>query len=384
MKKIQQSNQASKYEYYGRILYGNYSAPLKSYVADCINRFRAFDEIGNPSIPYISAWEGSQHTIWYEFVGMRFLGLMGCDYLNAPEFLKKSVVERHVYSSNDFNKGINQQIFKSKDMKKHRTGLRKEAKNTGFVEAVYKISIKDEKTIWLKDQATIKSFKSDRIHVSLGNLTIVTKEMEAEEQLKQTQKALKESENKFREQAIHDNLTGLYNTRYLYKALSEMIEKSSSAGQAFSLIFMDIDNFKRVVDTHGHLNASHALQEIANTIKSTLEPPAYGVAYGGDEFIVVLPDLNKHQAMDMAETIRSRIKETTYLQNLGLKVHISASLGVSTYPYDAATLSDLLALADQAMFSVKEKGKDSVCGISHKTTRGGDTSENLFSYDCQR
>ena len=384
MKKIQQSNQASKYEYYGRILYGNYSAPLKSYVADCINRFRAFDEIGNPSIPYISAWEGSQHTIWYEFVGMRFLGLMGCDYLNAPEFLKKSVVERHVYSSNDFNKGINQQIFKSKDMKKHRTGLRKEAKNTGFVEAVYKISIKDEKTIWLKDQATIKSFKSDRIHVSLGNLTIVTKEMEAEEQLKQTQKALKESENKFREQAIHDNLTGLYNTRYLYKALSEMIEKSSSAGQAFSLIFMDIDNFKRVVDTHGHLNASHALQEIANTIKSTLEPPAYGVAYGGDEFIVVLPDLNKHQAMDMAETIRSRIKETTLLQNLGLKVHISASLGVSTYPYDAATLSDLLALADQAMFSVKEKGKDSVCGISHKTTRGGDTSENLFSYDCQR
>jgi len=384
MKKIQQSNQTSKYEYYGRILYGNYSAPLKSYVADCINRFRAFDEIGNPSIPYISAWEGSQHTIWYEFVGMRFLGLMGCDYLNAPEFLKKSVVERHVYSSNDFNKGINQQIFKSKDMKKHRTGLRKEAKNTGFVEAVYKISIKDEKTIWLKDQATIKSFKSDRIHVSLGNLTIVTKEMEAEEQLKQTQKALKESENKFREQAIHDNLTGLYNTRYLYKALSEMIEKSSSAGQAFSLIFMDIDNFKRVVDTHGHLNASHALQEIANTIKSTLEPPAYGVAYGGDEFIVVLPDLNKHQAMDMAETIRSRIKETTLLQNLGLKVHISASLGVSTYPYDAATLSDLLALADQAMFSVKEKGKDSVCGISHKTTRGGDTSENLFSYDCQR
>ena len=382
MKKIQQPNQASKYEYYGRILNGNYSNPLKSYVAGCINRFRAFDEIGNPSIPYISAWEGNQHTIWYEFIGMRFLGLMGCDYLNAPEFLKKSVVERHVYSSNDFNKGVNQQIFKSKEMKKHRTGLRKEAKNTGFVEAVYKISIKDGKTIWLKDQATIKSFKSDRIHVSLGNLTIVTKEMEAEEQLKQTQKALKESENKFREQAIHDNLTGLYNTRYLYKALSELIEKSSSAGQTFSLIFMDIDNFKHVVDTHGHLNASQALQEIANTIKSTLEPPAYGVAYGGDEFIVVLPDLNKHKAVDMAETIRSRIKETTYLQNLELKVHISASLGVSTYPYDAATLSDLLALADQAMFSVKEKGKDSVCGISHKTTIDGDTRENLFSYDC--
>ena len=124
-------------------------------------------------------------------------------------------------------------------MKKHRTGLRMEAKNIGFVEAVYKISIEDEKTTWLKDQATIKSFKSDGIHVSLGNLTIVTKEMEAEEQLKQTQKALKESEKKFREQAIHDNLTGLYNTRYLYKALSELIEKSSPAGKTFSLTLIE-------------------------------------------------------------------------------------------------------------------------------------------------
>jgi diguanylate cyclase (GGDEF)-like protein len=382
MKKNHQTNQESNDEYYGRILNGNYSNQLKSYVADCINRFRAFDEIGNPSIPYISAWKGNQYTIWYEFVGIRFLELLGCDYLNAAEYLRNSVVERHVYSINGFNKGINQQIVKRKEMKKHRTGLRKEAKNTGFVEAVYKISIEDGKTTWLKDQATIKSFKSDKIYVSLGNLTIVNKEMEAEEQLKQTQKALKESENKFREQAIHDNLTGLYNTRYLYKALSELIEKSSLAGKTFSLIFMDIDNFKHVVDTHGHLNASQALQEIAATIKSTLQPPAYGVAYGGDEFIVILPNLNKTQAMDMAETIRSRIKETTYLQNLGLKVHINASLGVSTYPYDAATLPDLLALADQAMFSVKEKGKDSVCGISHKITRNGDKSEDHFSYDC--
>jgi diguanylate cyclase (GGDEF)-like protein len=208
--------------------------------------------------------------------------------------------------------------------------------------------------------------------------------MEAEEHLKLVQKALRKSEQKFRKQAIHDNLTGLYNTRYLYRALAELIKKSTSHGLIFSLVFMDIDNFKQVVDTHGHLNASKALQEIAATIKTTLRPPAYGVAYGGDEFVLVLPGFDKQQALDMAETIRKRIKETIYLQKAGLKVCISSSLGVSTFPDDADTLTELLALADQAMFSVKERGKDSVCGISYETTKSGDRTGNIVSDDCQK
>lgn len=384
MKKNRPPTQISKYKYCGRILNGNFSNQLKSYVSDCINRFRYFDESRIPSIPYISAWEENQNTIWYEFVSVRFLEIMGCDYFNVHESIRKNLVERHVYRNSGFYKGINQQITKNSEMNQQRSGLRKEAKNVGYVEAVYKLSIEDGKTFWLKDQATVESFESDGINISLGNLTIVTKEMEAEEQLRKIQQALIESEKKFREQAIHDNLTGLYNTRFLYKALSELIEKSSTAGQAFSLIFMDIDNFKRVVDTHGHLKASRALQEIAATIKSTLKPPAFAVAYGGDEFVVVLPGLNKQKALEIAEIIRSQINETAYLQKHGLKVHISASFGVSTYPYDAATVSDLLALADQAMFSVKERGKDSVCGISYKDTKDVDSSENHFSYDCQK
>jgi diguanylate cyclase (GGDEF)-like protein len=145
---------------------------------------------------------------------------------------------------------------------------------------------------------------------------------------------------------------------------------------------MDIDDFKQVVDTYGHLNASETLQEIAATIKTALPAPAYGVAYGGDEFVLVLPGFDKHQAFDTAETIRKRIKETIYLEKADLNVRVNASLGVSTYPDDADTLSELLALADQAMFSVKERGKDSVCGISYKTTQNGDRIERIFSFDC--
>jgi diguanylate cyclase (GGDEF)-like protein len=234
----------------------------------------------------------------------------------------------------------------------------------------------------LKDQANIESFDADKISISLGFLTIVTKEMEAEEQLKRTQNALRKSKKKFREQSIHDNLTGLYNTRYLYSALSKLITKSASSGLIFSLIFLDIDNFKYVVDTHGHLNASQVLQEIASTIKNTLNDPAYGVAYGGDEFVLVLPKFDKSRAVEMADALRTKIKETAYLQKAGLTVHVGASFGISTYPDDAQTLSELLALADQAMFSVKERGKDSVCSISYADAKEDGTVDRIFSYDC--
>jgi diguanylate cyclase (GGDEF)-like protein len=382
MKAINQSIQASSNEYCGRILTGNFSESLKDYISECVNRFKSFDQAGTPAIPYISAWQENQNIIWYEFIGKRLIALLGCDYSNSHDIFRNSIIERHVYNHKNYNKGIKQNIIKSKMIKTRRHGLREEAKIKGTIEAVYKLCVDDDKTFWLKDQATIESFKADGINISLGCLTMVTKEMEAEEQLKHTQKALKRSRKKFREQSIRDNLTGLYNTRYLYKALSKLIANCSK-NQSFSLIFMDIDNFKDVVDTHGHLNASQALQEIASTIKNILQDPAYAVAYGGDEFVVVLPGFAKPQATDIAETIRQRIKETNYLQKVGLKVRVSASFGISTYPHDANTLSELLALADQAMFSVKERGKDSVCSISPRTAKDVDGTENIFSYNCK-
>jgi diguanylate cyclase (GGDEF)-like protein len=349
-------------DYYGHILNGSYSDQLKIRVANCIKRFSEFDEVGSPAIPYISAWRERQNIIWYEFVSRRLIDLLGCDAADAAESIRRSIIERHIYGNKAIDRGIHQEVIRQNEMQIQRSELREEAKKRGTVEAVYKIMIKDGKALWLKDQAIIESFEPDGISISLGTLTIVTKEMESEEDLIQTRNELKKSEKKFREQAIHDNLTGLYNTRYLYKALSELIDRSAFSNQPFSLIFMDIDNFKQIVDTHGHLNASKALQEIAETLKTTLHDPSYGVAYGGDEFVLVLPGLNKEQGIEMAKKIRTRIKDSVYLQEENLQVRVSASLGVSTFPHDADTLTELLALADQAMFSVKEKGKDSICG----------------------
>jgi diguanylate cyclase (GGDEF)-like protein len=370
--------------YYGRILNGSFSLQLKRRITECIQHFQVFDDLGTPAIPYLAAWQEKNNAIWYEFVGKQLVQLLGCEHSAASGLFRKSIVERHIYTKLGTPEDLQEVVLKGNEVQERKSQLREEVKKSGILEAVYKISAADGKTYWLKDQARLEHFEADDIYISIGNLTIVTKEMEAEEHLKQVQQALRKSEQKYKELSIHDNLTGLYNTRYLYHALDELIRESTSSGRIFSLVFMDIDNFKEVVDTHGHLNASKALQQIADTIKTTLQPPAYGVAYGGDEFVLVLPGLDKRRALDMAETIRKRLKETIYLQDAGLKVRISSSLGVSTFPEDADTLSGLLALADQAMFSVKERGKDSVCGISYKTAKDGDRTERIVSYDCKK
>jgi diguanylate cyclase (GGDEF)-like protein len=173
---------------------------------------------------------------------------------------------------------------------------------------------------------------------------------------------LERSKEKYRDLSIHDGLTGFYNTRYLYDAMETLIAESQRHKKNFSLIFMDIDNFKHVVDTHGHLNGSQALVEVARTIESCLESPAYGVAYGGDEFVVVLPDFDHKQALEKAEQIRSSMLATIYLPAVNDGVRLQASFGVATYPDDAADIKTMLAKADQAMFRIKSEGKNAVGG----------------------
>ncbi|MGD2011689.1 MAG: PAS domain S-box protein [Desulfobacterales bacterium] len=177
---------------------------------------------------------------------------------------------------------------------------------------------------------------------------------------KLAEEELRKSEEKFRRLSILDNLTGLYNTRYMYKALADLIAASETSGKPFSLIFLDMDNFKHVVDTYGHLNGSRTLQEVAATIQSALIEPAFGVAYGGDEFVVALPGFTKKQAAKKAREIQTRMRKTVYLTSQGFKVQLSASYGIATFPEDAADRTALLALADKAMFAIKKRGKNAI------------------------
>jgi diguanylate cyclase (GGDEF)-like protein len=168
---------------------------------------------------------------------------------------------------------------------------------------------------------------------------------------------------RLRDMAVRDSLTGLYNQRHLYRSLQDLIEKCRVDGGCFSLIFMDIDDFKTVVDREGHLNGSRTLREVAQKIKACIAETSFAVAYGGDEFVVVLPDTDSVQAAETAQKIRASIRAATFLTRWGRNVQVTASIGVATFPDHAVDIKALLALADQAMFRVKNSGKDRV-GLS--------------------
>jgi len=177
---------------------------------------------------------------------------------------------------------------------------------------------------------------------------------------KRLQEELRREHRKMQRLSLLDNLTGLYNTRYLYQALDRILAESRLSANPFALIFMDMDNFKRVVDTHGHLNGSQALREVAQTIRSLIKKPCFGVAYGGDEFVVVLPGFDKARAKSKVEAIRTKMKRTTYLDEIGLSVRLSASFGLASYPEDADDIIGLLGRADKALFRVKQTDKGSI------------------------
>jgi diguanylate cyclase (GGDEF)-like protein/PAS domain S-box-containing protein len=176
---------------------------------------------------------------------------------------------------------------------------------------------------------------------------------------KQAEDALRASAHNFRFLAIHDNHTGLYNTRYLYDALDRLVDESRVHGRRLSVVFMDLDRFKRVVDRHGHLNGSRVIQEVASTIRAALPEGAFAVAYAGDEFVVVLPGFDREAAGAIAETIRTGVAHTVYLA-AGQRVSLTMSLGVAMLPDDAHDLEGLLAAADRALFAVKGAGRNAV------------------------
>jgi len=169
--------------YSGLILSRNYSSNLKETVSDFIQTFNKFEETGNPAIPYISAWEEkNEKAIWYEFIGSRFLSLLGCSVSEAPRIFRNSVVDRVIYKTLDPDADIQKEIFSHHELDYERVKLREDSKKLGNIDAVYKIYLEGSGFTWLKDIATVQSFDEDEVCISIGSLTIVTKEMKAEEE----------------------------------------------------------------------------------------------------------------------------------------------------------------------------------------------------------
>ena len=160
--------------------------------------------------------------------------------------------------------------------------------------------------------------------------------------------------------SVTDDLTHLYNSRYLNLVLRRETKRTSRSGRPLSLLFIDLDGFKAVNDTHGHLFGSRALVEAAAVIRRCARETDVVSRFGGDEFALVLPDTGGEGAFAVGERIRERIAAHRFLAGDGLDIHLTVSVGVATLPDVAASAEELVQAADKAMYLVKDSGKNGI------------------------
>jgi diguanylate cyclase (GGDEF)-like protein len=157
------------------------------------------------------------------------------------------------------------------------------------------------------------------------------------------------------ELTITDDVTGLFNARHLYTMLDEQV----CLGQVFSLMFVDLDHFKSVNDTHGHLIGSRLLAEIGGLMKRSLGPNNAAFRYGGDEFVALLPGMGKAAATGTTMALCEDLRLSRFLEGGGLSLRVSGSFGLATYPEDGNTVATILRAADTMMYEAK-KTRDNV------------------------
>ncbi|HWD91404.1 MAG TPA: diguanylate cyclase [Verrucomicrobiae bacterium] len=180
---------------------------------------------------------------------------------------------------------------------------------------------------------------------------------------------LKKEHDRVLKLSVTDDVSGFNNTRYLHRYLDRFMSAPDAHDMELSLVFFDLDNFKRVVDTHGHLLGSKVLKEVAQTVHHELDEDDRIVRYGGDEFVVILPRQGKDQALAKVQRMRRAITGTPFLQKEKINAHVTASFGLATFPHDARDKRELLGAADDCLFRSKADGKNriSVAGTHRRT-----------------
>lgn len=168
---------------------------------------------------------------------------------------------------------------------------------------------------------------------------------------------------------ITDDLTKLYNSRHFHRVIDYEIEKARRYDSNLSMVFLDIDFFKHVNDNHGHLCGSQLLKEVGELISREIRTIDVACRYGGDEFIILMPETNKKNAIHATERLRTSLNKNVFLKGEGIDCNITASFGVGTFPVDAKDKKELIQFTDMAMYRVKNMSRDGISATIDITSR---------------
>ena len=170
---------------------------------------------------------------------------------------------------------------------------------------------------------------------------------------------------KLRTQSLRDPLTGLYNRRYMEDALERFVSLGSRTGASTAVIMLDLDNFKKLNDEHGHAKGDAVLRDLAAQIVGCLRPTDVVCRHGGEELVAILPDCSLEDVLAKAEILRQRIESLSASHECA----ISASLGVATIPETATSATDILPIADAALYAAKKAGKNRIVAAEKRAGR---------------
>jgi len=158
-----------------------------------------------------------------------------------------------------------------------------------------------------------------------------------------------------------DDVTGLLNQRALFGDIERLVEEGQERGTSFSILFLDIDRFKNVNDTMGHLIGTRILVELSTVLKKTVRESDYLYRYGGDEFVIIFPNAKGDDIFPVANRLLNNVRKHTFLKETDHEYKMTVSLGLAEYPYDASTKEEILELPDKMMYEAKRAGRDQLC-----------------------
>ncbi len=165
---------------------------------------------------------------------------------------------------------------------------------------------------------------------------------------------------RIRELTLRDEHTGLFNSRHLWIQLELEVARTARTGRPFSLIFVDLDHFKQVNDHFGHQAGSAVLLEVGELLRTCIRTIDVPVRYGGDEFVVLLPESDRAHARMVGERIRAAMEGALFLRSSGHGLTVTASFGLATCPDDGDTAEKVVQAADAAMYRVKGSTRNAV------------------------